>query len=170
MTMFLVANTAAWGQNCAMPMAKINVAGIGLNAPFTDFQRQHPDANIQRFGNDRLQVAFTNSNTDARLSQQGVMSAMHIALHPRTERIVSYGLNFTTDNGAITFQTPLDKFKQHLLQKFALPKTGWQKQANEYVYRCDDYRIHIGQDHGIARQSMGATIVVIGKYSDMFEP
>ncbi|AUZ06034.1 MULTISPECIES: hypothetical protein [Vitreoscilla] len=166
--LLLTSSPLVWSQACEIPMSQINVAGVALNGSFAQFQRQHPSAKKQSFGKNDLRIEFTNSNTDAALERQGVTSAMHIALNPRNERIESYGLNFT-DGKFATLDTPLEHFHRRLLQTFQLPKHGWKKHGQSYVYRCNDYHIDITQDHGDGRQTLGATILVIGKDSDMFK-
>lgn len=167
-TLLLASSPLAWSQACEIPMSQINVAGVALNASFSEFQRQHPTAKRQRFGSDGLHIQFTNTNTDAALQRNGVTSAMHIALNPRTERIESYALNFT-DGQFATLDTPLERFHRRILQTFELPQKGWKKHGHSYIYRCDDYHINISQDHGDGRQTLGATVMVIGKHSDMFQ-
>lgn len=167
-----VLSSAAWSQACELPAAQIKVASVGLQQSFAQFKLTHPTAEKTAFGRDAVHIQFKNNrgysdSTDAILEQQGVTSAMHIAVNPKTDRIMSYALNFT-DGPLADFDTPLDTFKQRLQQKFTLPQQGWKKQDNSYVYRCDDYVIDIQQDHGAERQAMGASILVVGKDSDLF--
>ena len=167
-----VLSSTAWSQSCELPAAQIKVASVGLQQPFAQFKLTHPTAEKAAFGSDAVHIQFKNGKSyadshDSVLQQQGVTSAMHIAINPKTDRIVSYALNFT-DGPLADFDTPLDTFKQRLQQKFTLPKQGWKKQDNSYVYRCDDYVIDIEQDHGADRQALGASILVVGKDSDLF--
>lgn len=167
-TLFLASSNLVWSQTCEIPMSKINVAGVALNASFAQFQRQHPTATLQRFGNDGWHIDFNNTHTDFALQRYGVTSVMHIALNFRTERVESYALNFT-DGKFATLDTPLERFHRRLLQQFELPQQGWKQHGRSYIYRCNDYHINIQQDHGDGRQTMGATILVISKNSDMFQ-
>lgn len=167
-TLLLASSPLVWSQTCDIPMSQINVAGVALQASSNQFQRHHPTARLKSFGNNDMHIGFKNTNTDAVLMRNGVTSAMHIALNPRTERIASFALNFT-DGKFATLDTPLEEFHKSLLQTFALPQKGWQKDGQSYIYRCDDYHIRISQDHGDGRQTLGATVMVIGKDSEMFE-
>lgn len=172
-SMLVLGSSVAWSQSCDMPANRINIAGIGLQHSFADFKQQHSTATKDAFGSDGVHIKFKNSSgyldgEDAALTQQGVTSAMHIALNPKTDRITSYALNFT-DGGLADYDTPLDSFYQRITQKYNLPKQGWRKHGDTYSYRCQDYRIDISQDHGAARQSMGAVVVVVARDSDMFE-
>ena len=167
-----VLSSTAWSQSCELPAAQIKVANIGLGQSFTQFKQGHPSAAKSSFGKDAVHIEFKNrqghsDSTDTVLEKQGVTSAMHIALNPQTDRIVSYALNFS-EGPLADFNTPLDTFKQRLQQRFNLPKQGWKKQDNSYVYRCTDYIIDIQQDHGDGRQALGASVLVISKDSDMF--
>ncbi|XXQ68508.1 hypothetical protein ACKLNO_01150 [Neisseriaceae bacterium B1] len=70
--------------------------------------------------------------------------------------------------GEIDLNTSPEKLKAELIQRYDLPKIGWQKHitdedVTEYIYTCHDYSINIHQDYGAVRQGSGAAFTVTRK-------
>lgn len=158
---------AVWAKPCALPMQQIEVASIRLAQPISEFKKQHPTASVEVLGDDHERFEFKNGVDDL-AKKAGVTYFGHIAFDSKKQIIISFSASFL-DGPLATYETDLERFKQNILKHSNLPKVGWKAQDNAYVYRCQDYVIHIIQDHGAVKSAVGPIVMVFSKYSDIWE-
>lgn len=150
-------------------MLEIDLGGIKLLGNFQDFKRLHPNAKISKRLSNDYEIFLPNLETDYNFARHGIMGTGHIDYDIIKDRIIGFTLNF--DEGKYAdLDTPLSTFKASIIKNFNIPKHGWvlSKDKIEYVYSCNDYKIHIRQDHGLGRGSLGPRVWVFSRFSDAF--
>ncbi len=158
---------SVWAKPCALPMQQIEVAGIRLAQPISEFQKQHPTASVEVLGDDHERFEFKNG-VDELVKKAGVTSFGHIAFDDKKQIISSFSASFL-DGPLATYETDLERFKQNILKHSNVPKVGWKAKDNAYLYSCQDYVINIIQDHGAVKSAVGPIVMVFSKYSDIWE-
>lgn len=152
----------AQAKTCSIPINQVEVSGVKLLQSFGSFKQTHPTAKAEK-------EDIFMPDTDYAFARHGVMYVGSIDFDSSRNRIIAYTLNYTEGKYA-DYETPLDTFKSRILKISNIPKTGWvlSKDKGYYLYTCDDYKIHIRQDHGAGRGAIGAVVWVFSRYSDGF--
>lgn len=148
---------------CEIPMRQIQVGSIQLMQSFGDFKKIHPSAEAEKDSIFMLDIDYS-------FARDGVMFVGSIDYDSINNRIIGFTLSYE-DGKYADNTTPINQFKNSILINSNLPKTGWilSKDKEEYKYSCNDYKIHIKQDHGLGRGSIGPVVWVFSRYSDFFE-
>ena len=147
---------------CEIPMKQIQVGSIKLMQSFGDFKKIHPSADARKDSVFMLDIDYA-------FAREGVMFVGSIDYDSINNRIIGFTLSYT-DGKYADNTTPINQFKNSILINSNLPKTGWvlSKDKEEYQYSCNDYKVHIRQDHGASRGAIGPVVWVFSRYSDFF--
>lgn len=158
---------SVWAKPCALPMQQIEVAGIRLAQPVSEFQKQHPTASVEVLVDDHERFEFKDGVDDL-AKKAGATYFGHIAFDDKKQIITSFSASFL-DGPLATYDTDLAQFKQNILKHSNVPQVGWKAQNNGYLYSCQDYVINIIQDHGAVKSAVGPTVMVFSKYSHIWK-
>ncbi|MDQ8975956.1 hypothetical protein [Acinetobacter johnsonii] len=154
-------SSTAKAQSCLIPMHQIKVGGIQLMSSLQDILSKHP---LAREEEERIEI----DEIDSSFEKEGVTAVLHIGYNNLDDFVKSYALSFS-DGKYAEVDTPLNDFKSKILEISNVPQTGWvlSQDKASYNYQCKDYKIRISQ--AIDIRGMGPNILVISKYSDLYQ-
>lgn len=150
-TLLLTTTLAAQAtpQTCAVPLQSLTIEGLKLDEPVSSFQRRFPQA--RRHASNSQSGQFDAEPGQLRLSPD-VQSVAYI--NYARGQISAFSLVYDD------LETSVAGLARAWTGRYGLPKTGWQRGRQQYVYRCRDYQLTIKQDFGMGRGTMGATLTL----------
>lgn len=159
----LCTTTILHASQCEVPINQISFGSVTLMQNLRSFRLVHPHLYEE---NGRL---FVNGDIDYAYAVAGVTSAGGAEYDSQRDRIIGFSLNYT-DGKYASLTTPINIFKNRIVNNNNLPKNGWLLSVDKqtYRYKCSDYKIEIKQDYGMGKGTSGARVSVFSRYSDLF--